>query len=71
VLADAKRLLVLSQTHESIVRVNKLLRNAYTLQHELFSWELNMPSQFGYRTIDYIAPNNNSEPESEIIRSEV
>ena len=71
VLADAKKLLVLSQTSESIAKVNELLRDAYTLQHEIFSWELNMPSHFAYKTMEYSTPNNDSGSESEIVHSEV
>ena len=70
VLADAKKMLRLSQNPESIAKINELLRNAYTLQHELSSWELNMPSHFAYKTMEHSGPND-SASESEVVHSEV
>ena len=70
-LASAKELLVLDQTVDSIVKVNELLHDAYNLQHALFDWELNMPSELGYKSTYHPAPSGAVASEFETTRSEV
>jgi hypothetical protein len=70
-LANAKELLVLDQTVDSIAKVNKLLHDSYNLQHALFDWELNTPPEFGYKSIYHSAPSGGVASEYETIRSEV
>jgi hypothetical protein len=70
-LADAKELLVLDQTIDSLAKVNQLLQDAYKLEHELFDWELNTRSEFGYKSIYHSAPSDAVASEVDTIRSEV
>ena len=71
ILADAKDLLARPQCLHTIAKVNELLDKAYNLQRKLFDWELNMPSEFAYRTVEYSASTSEDSSESEIIRSDV
>ncbi|KAK4508613.1 hypothetical protein PRZ48_002352 [Zasmidium cellare] len=53
VLARAKNLLDedIERTPANFQQVDELLREAYDLQNELYRWDMNMPAQFGYKSV--------------------
>lgn len=43
-----------SRTELTLEQVEGLLREAYDLQNELYRWDMNMPAQFGYKSVMHI-----------------
>ena len=71
VLAKAKELFTLPHTPENASRVQALLREAYTLQHELFKWELDMPPHLGYKSMAHGVTKSTLREEEDVLQSDV